>query len=96
MRITKYEFENDKVAYEYGIEYYKENGYGECPDYETLINLDAIDRIIVCSITTAKKLLKQYGGKAWTEHYDRDGGLIEITNINLKGNNSKFKYSYHL
>lgn len=26
------------------------------------------------SIRTAKKLLKEQGGQAWTEHYDRDGG----------------------
>ena len=48
----------------------------------------------VCSVSTAKKLLKQKGGCAWTEHYERDGGLFEITKIELTGNNSKFKYTY--
>ena len=48
------------------------------------------------SITAAKKLLKKQGGKAWTEHYDRDGGLFEVTGVELTGNNSKFKYNRHL
>lgn len=48
------------------------------------------------SISTAKKLLKEQGGEAWTEHYDRDGGLFEVTPINLMGNNSRFKYNHHL
>lgn len=48
------------------------------------------------SISTAKKLLKQYGGNAWTQHIDRDGGCFEVTEIKLSGNNSKFKYNHHL
>lgn len=48
------------------------------------------------SVTTAKKLLKAYGGTAWTEHIDRDGGCFEVTEIKLSGNNSKFKYNHHL
>lgn len=48
------------------------------------------------SVTTAKKMLKQYGGKAYTLHMERDGGVFETTPIQLKGNNSKFKYNRHL
>ena len=112
MRITKYEFENDEIAYKLGCsalmnddlekycpEYCQENGFSKCWEgtWEEIKNdYKKINKVITCSITCAKNLIKQYGGKAWTEHYDRDGGLIEITNINLKGNNSKFKYSYHL
>lgn len=48
------------------------------------------------SVTTAKKLLKEYGGTAWTEHCERDGGCFEVTPIELKGNNSRFKYNHHL
>jgi hypothetical protein len=48
------------------------------------------------SITGAKKLLKKNGGRAWTEHYERDGCLFETTPIELKGNNSQFKYNRHL
>jgi hypothetical protein len=51
---------------------------------------------ILCKISTAKKLLKEKGGHAWTEHYERDGGLFEVTQIELTGNNSKFKYNQHL
>ena len=49
-----------------------------------------------CSITTAKKLLRKCGGTAFTQHFERDGGLFETTPINLKGNNSKFTYNKHL
>jgi len=49
-----------------------------------------------CSVSYAKKMLKQQGGSAWTEHIDRDGGCFEVTDIKLKGNNSKYKYNRHL
>jgi hypothetical protein len=49
-----------------------------------------------CSIRTAKAMLKKYGGYAWTEHYERDGGLMETSEITLNGNNSRFKYNRHL
>ncbi len=48
------------------------------------------------SITHAKQLLKKYGGHAWTEHCERDGGVFEVTEIKLTGNNSRFKYNHHL
>lgn len=48
------------------------------------------------SVTTAKKLMKQYGGIGWIEHCERDGGVFEVTEITLKGNNSRFKYNHHL
>uniref|UniRef100_A0A6H1Z6Z2 Uncharacterized protein n=1 Tax=viral metagenome TaxID=1070528 RepID=A0A6H1Z6Z2_9ZZZZ len=48
------------------------------------------------SITQAKKLLQEKGGKAWTEHTERDGTLFEVSEIELKGNNSQFKYNRHL
>lgn len=48
------------------------------------------------SVTTAKQLLKKYGGNGWTEHCERDGGVFEVTDITVKGNNSKFKYNHHL
>ena len=50
----------------------------------------------VVKISTAKKLLKEKGGSAWTEHYDRDGSMFEVTQIELKENNSRFKYNQHL
>ncbi len=48
------------------------------------------------SISIAKKLLKKYGGLAWTEHCERDGGVFEVSEIKLKGDNSRFKYNHHL
>ena len=48
------------------------------------------------TITAAKKLIKKYGGCAWTEHCERDGGVFEVTEIKLTGNNSRFKYNHHL
>jgi hypothetical protein len=49
-----------------------------------------------CSVTTAKKLLREFGGRAWTEHCDRSGGCFEVTPIKLGKNNSRFKYNHHL
>lgn len=54
------------------------------------------DTIEAISVSAAKSLLKQYGGSAWTEHCERDGSLFEVTEITLKGNNSRFKYNRHL
>lgn len=48
------------------------------------------------SVTSAKKLLKEHGGIAWTDHCERDGGVFETMDIVLTGNNSKFKYNHHL
>lgn len=48
------------------------------------------------TVTYAKKLLKEKGGHAWTEHIDRDGSCFEVTEIKLQGNNSRFKYNRHL
>ncbi len=54
------------------------------------------DTIYVGTVTRAKELLKLHGGSAYTEHYERDGGLFEVTEIKLKGNNSRYKYNHHL
>ncbi len=48
------------------------------------------------SITRAKQLLRRYGGSAWTEHCERDGGVFEVSEITLTGNNSQFTYNRHL
>jgi hypothetical protein len=53
----------------------------------------------VVSISHAKLLLKKQGGIAWTEHYDRDGGMFEATPIELKNNAGiayNVKYNVHL
>lgn len=48
------------------------------------------------SITEIKKLIKNQGGYGYTEHYERDGTLFDVTSIEVKGNNSNFKYNRHL
>lgn len=59
--------------------------------------IDRIDDTIgPLTVTAAKRLLRTYGGSAWTEHYERDGTLFETTDITLTGNNSRFKYNHHL
>jgi predicted Zn-dependent protease with MMP-like domain len=70
--------------------------------YETVVVDDKKyekDEVISCSLKSAKNLLKKYSGYAWTEHYERDGGLFESTPITL-GNNArtthKAKYNRHL
>lgn len=50
----------------------------------------------IVSIREAKRLLKEKGGNAWTEHYERDGTLFDTTEIKLEGNNSTFTYNRHL
>lgn len=69
------------------------SGWTECEHYKCL---DAEDTISGISVTAAKKLLKKFGGAAWTQHCERDGGCFEVTPITLKGNHSRFKYSRHL
>ena len=54
------------------------------------------DTMYGISVTTAKKMLKQYGGSAWTEHIDRSGSVFEVTDIVINGNNSRFRYNHHL
>lgn len=43
-----------------------------------------------------KKWLKLYGGRGYTEHYERDGTMFEVTSILLEGDNSTHKYNHHL
>lgn len=65
----------------------------ECPQLHCIEAGDAISGI---SVSTAKKLLRQFGGSAWTYHSDREGSVFETTEIELTGNNSRFKYNKHL
>ncbi len=58
--------------------------------------VDYIERTVSCSVSYAKKMMKQYGGCGWTQHIDRDGGCFEVSEIKLSGNNSHFKYNHHL
>lgn len=69
------------------------NGWRECEKFKCL---EAEMIIGGTTLTNAKRLLKKFGGAAWTEHCDRDGGVFEVTDIKLKNNNSSFKYNRHL
>jgi len=102
MRLTYYRFPDDTkeeillangcaVVLKDGNEIYPEI----IPDDKRYL-VDHIDHSINCSISFAKKMMKQYGGCGWTEHCDRDGGCFEVTEITLSGNNSHFKYNHHL
>lgn len=77
------------------ITYYKfPEGTPEATLYEHGCNEE--DRTVTCSVTWAKKLMKQFGGIAYTHHCERDGSLFEVTEVTLKGNNSRFQYNHHL
>ena len=53
-----------------------------------------------CTVTTAKKYIRKYGGCGFTEHIDRDGGCFEVTEIEVsksnKGTVYGVKYNRHL
>lgn len=70
-----------------------EGGWSECEYYHCDEAETTVDG---CTVTVAKKLLRKFGGSAWTAHCDRSGGCFEVTPITLAGNNSRFKYNHHL
>ncbi len=57
-----------------------EEGWSECEHFRCT---EAEMTVEGCSVTTAKKLLKKFGGHAWTEHCERDGGCFEVNVIQL-------------
>ena len=59
-------------------------------------NLEAGDTVYGISVKNVKSLIKSFGGYGWTEHCDRSGGVFEVTDIKLKGNNSNHHYNRHL
>ncbi len=103
MRINYYRFpENadEQAMLEEGCGVVLKDGVTIYPDYipdDKRALVDHVDGTVGgISVTHAKQLLKKYGGSAWTEHCDRDGGVFEVTDIQLQGNNSKYKYNRHL
>lgn len=71
----------------------REDDWSECEHFKCT---EAEDTVEGCTVTEAKRLLRKFGGHAWTTHCERDGGVFEVTDITLKGNNSRFKYNRHL
>lgn len=103
MRRSFYRFPEDSdpmVRFEEGCPVILKSGseiYPETIPEDCWPLIDCIGDIVEgINITRAKQLLKKYGGNAWTEHYERDGTLFEVTEIQLTGNNSRFKYNHHL
>lgn len=50
--------------------------------------LEVIDINHICKVSEAKRMLKKYGGSAWTEWYDRDGSYQDCMEIRLNGRNT--------
>lgn len=102
MRLSYYRFPEgtpEGVRLENGCGVVLKSGSTIYPDSipaEKRLLVDYVGDTISCSVSAAKKLLKQYGGSAWTEHLERDGGCFEVTEIRIAGNNSRFKYNHHL
>lgn len=102
MRLSYYRFPNgtpESVLLESGCGVVLKSGYEFFPNTIPEDKRDQVDHVndfFLCSITVAKQYLKKYGGCAWTEHYERDGTLFEVTPIQLTCNNSRFKYNRHL
>ena len=102
MRLTYYHFPDEvpeDVLLSYGCSVILKNGREIYPDNipeERRPLVDHINKTINCSVSTAKRLMKEFGGFGWTDHCDRDGSVFEVTEIQMKGNNSRFKYNHHL
>lgn len=102
MRLNYYRFPEgtpESVLLENGCGVVLKNGEMIYPDSipeDKRPLVDHVDDVISCCVSFAKKMLRRYGGAAWTEHIDRDGGCFEVTKIKLQGNNSRFKYNRHL
>ena len=105
MRINYYVFPKELTARQRYAAYEEIFGGNEDWNWRRVVANNTPDELVdkwypsvieACSVTTAKKLLRKFGGSAYTQHFERDGGLIGTTQIELKGNNSKFKYNHHL
>ena len=104
MRLNYYRFPDDApvaAMIENGCEGIRTDGrtvhWWNIDEGVSLVGVTVTDKTLEgIRISKAKELLKQYGGSAWTEHCERDGGCFEVTEIKIKGNNSRFKYNHHL
>ena len=74
----------------------RRDGFRGCVDCSKIKCVEAGHVAGGISITRAKRLLKEFGGHAYTQHIDRDGGCFEVTPIKLGKNNSRHKYNAHL
>ena len=99
MRLTYYEFPNN-ISVKERVKIYKElegKTNIEIPeDISDEVLDDNFPSCMNCSVSFAKKMLKKYGGHAYTQHIDRDGCVFEVTPVKLGKNNSNHKYNVHL
>ena len=105
MRINYYYFPDDmspRQRYEAHKEIF---GANEDWNWRRVVTDDTPDELIDewyppvlegCTVTTAKKFLRKFGGTACTQHFERYGSLFETTPITAKGNNSFRIYSWQL
>ena len=79
-------------------------GYGMLDDwyteghsgYENIKNDPNGHRVIgQINVTTVKELIRRFGGTGWTNHWERDGGLFEVTPITFNSRTPR-KYNHHL
>ena len=104
MRLNYYRFPDDapvSVMVSEGCEGIREDGrlvrWWQAEEITDWTGITVEDRTLCgIKVSAAKELLKQYDGSAWTEPCERDGVCFEVTEIKLKGNNSRFKYNHHL
>lgn len=67
-----------------------------CKDCDNFCILEAGETVYGTTVKNVKQLLRTFGGSGWTEHCDRSGGVFEVTEITLSGNNSSHHYNRHL
>lgn len=103
MRLSFYRFPDDApedVRVSAGCEIVLKNGGTTHAERIPDEHRDEVDNVGFVAgpwnISAIKSYIKQYGGSGFTEHYERDGSLFEVTEIRLSGNNSRFKYNHHL
>lgn len=102
MKLTYYLFPDntpEEILLENGCAVVLKNGEeifpSSIPDSKRDL-VDHIDHEIHCNVSTAKSLIKKYGGSGYIQHIERDGSVFEVTPIEIKGNNSRFRYNHHL
>ena len=97
MRLNYYDFPDSMTIRECYCAQTPEDEQKPFPEgYEERDEANKWRHIEGIKVSTAKKLLRQYGGQAYTYHIDRDGTVFETTPITVKGNNSRFQYNRHL
>ncbi len=103
MRLSYYKFPegtDEKILLENGCPVILKNGSSTYVDSIPDERRNEVNYVsTICgpaSITWIKNAMKKWGGSGFTEHYDRDGGMFEVSEIILKGNNSTFTYNHHL